>query len=169
MAEDIMKRDTVLPEGFTGVFSFTNWSDTEFVGRWGSKDYHYPANSTSPMVIPEHSPLEIQWIRKKFARDLAEREYFKSKNYELKRKPEGELGNRTMSGIHQASTYTLEDLKEGIQKCLQPLEVKQAFVEASRKEPIENKLTRDEEGNLHTQVIDKNTSLRAKALAGQSH
>ncbi len=73
------------------------------------------------MIIPEHSPLEIQHIRKKFAKDLAEREFFKGTRYEAMRAPEGSMGNRTMSGIHTAAAYTMDDLKEGIQACLKLL------------------------------------------------
>ncbi len=167
MQENIMKFESTLPEDFNGVFSFTNWSDSEFVGVWGKKEYHFAPNSTSPMVIPEHSPLDIQHIRKKFAKDLAEREYFKSEKYELSRKPEGELGNRTMSGIHTASTYTLTDLAAGIQRCLEPLEVKKAFIQKAEEVEMEDKLTKDEEGNLNTMALDKKTSLRDKALKGK--
>ena len=79
--KSIMKYETVLPPDFDGVFRFTNWTKEDFVGIWGSKEYHLPALSTSPMVIPDHSPLEIQHIRKKFAKDLAEREFYKSAKY----------------------------------------------------------------------------------------
>lgn len=168
MPEDnIMKYERVLPEDFDGVFRFTNWSDAEFVGVWGKKEYHYAANSTSPMIIPEHSPLEIQHIRKKFAKDLAEREFFKGQKYESMRSPEGVLGNRTMSGIHTAATYTLTDLADGIQKCLKPLEIKKAFISKAEEVPMEDKLSKDEDGNLHTVPVDKKTSLRERALSGQ--
>jgi len=66
-----MKYETTLPEDFDGVFRFNNWSNADFVGGWGGKKYIFAAETTSPMVIPEHSPLEIQYIRKKFAKDLA--------------------------------------------------------------------------------------------------
>lgn len=165
--ENIMKYEHVLPADFDGVFKFTNWSDKEFVGVWNKKEYHYAANTTSPMIIPEHSPLEIQHIRKKFAKDLAEREFFRGSRYEILRKPEGELGNRTMSGIHTASAYTLDDLKEGIQACLRPLEVKRATVGEVKEQPMEEKLSRNEEGSLNTVAVDKKASLRARALEGQ--
>jgi hypothetical protein len=168
MPEDnIMKYEAVLPADFDGVFKFTNWSDEEFIGVWGKKQYHFSAQATSPMIIPEHSPIEIQHIRKKFAKDLAEREYFKSKKYEVMRAPEGVLGNRTMSGIHTASAYTMDDLKEGIQACLKPLEIKRAFVEQAKEAPIEDKLSRNDEGGLNTIALDKKSSLRARAMDGK--
>ncbi len=162
MPEDnIMKYETVLPTDFDGVFKFTNWSDQEFIGVWAKKEYHFPAKATSPMIIPEHSPLEIQHIRKKFAKDLAEREFFKGNRYEILRAPEG------MSGIHTASAYTMDDLKEGIQACLKPLKAKRAFVEQVQETPIEDKLSRNEDGGLNTVALDKKASLRARALDGQ--
>lgn len=165
--ENIMKYETTLPQDFDGVFKFTNWSDEEFVGVWGKKEYHFAANATSPMIIPEHSPIEIQHIRKKFAKDLAEREFFKSQKYEIFRAPEGTLGNRTMSGIQTAGAYTLNDLSDGIQRCLKPLEIQRAFVAPVQEVSLESKLTTNDDGELNTKAVDKKASLREKALSGQ--
>ncbi len=169
--DNIMKYETMLPQDFDGVFKFTNWSDEEFVGVWGKKEYHFAPQTTSPMIIPEHSPLEIQHIRKKFAKDLAEREYFKSQNYERVRMQEGEkLGGiiqPRLNSIHQASAYTLDNLKEGIQKCLQPLEVQRAFVQTVDTPSIEEKLSKNDDGELNTRPVKGNQSLRERALAGQ--
>lgn len=165
--EDVMKHENVLPVDFDGVFKFTNWSDEEFVGVWGKKEYHYPANATSPMIIPEHSPLEIQSIRKKFAKDLAEREFFKGQKYETLRAVEGTLGNRTMAGIHTANTYNLNDLQENIQRCLKPLEIKKAEVSFMQEAPLEDKLTRNDDGAMNTKALSGKESLKARALEGQ--
>lgn len=165
--DSIMKYETVLPQDFDGVFRFTNWTDEDFTGVWAKNQYRFPANSTSPMIIPDHSPIEIQHIRKKFAKDLAEREFFKSQRYETLRSPEGTLGNRTMSGIHTAATYTIDDLSGNIQKCLLPLEIKKAFVSSVATEPLENKLSRDDEGNINTKALTGKESLREKALRGK--
>jgi hypothetical protein len=163
--KSIMKFETMLPVNFDGTFRFTNWSDEDFVGIWGGKEYHYPALSTSPMIIPDHSPLEIQHIRKKFAKDLAEREYFKAENYQKmmnqERTPDGAP---RLNSIHQAGTYSISDLTPFIQKCLEDLPITNAKVTLAPKENIEDKLTRNDEGELNTQAIDKNTSLRDKAL-----
>ena len=163
--EDIMKPESVLPADFDGTFRFTNWTDEEFVGVWGSKEYHFKALATSPMIIPDHSPLQIQYIRKKFARDLAEREFFKSKEFKLMTKQEGTPGNRTMTGIHQAATYSLTELAPYIQKCLEPLPVSQVLVKEGIKRDVESTLTRDSGGDLVTEAIDQKKSLRAKALS----
>lgn len=170
MTEDIMKPDNVLPANFTGVFYFTNsWLDRDFTGTWGKKEYVFPANATSPMIIPEHSPLEIQQIRKKFAKDWAELDFFRnSEQYKRllaqERTPEGVA---KLNSIQQAGTYTLDDLKEGIQKCLKPLELKQAFVQEAHTQSTESKLTRNDEGELNTMAVDKKVSLKARALGGE--
>lgn len=161
--DNIMKYENTLPQEFDGVFKFTNWTDEEFVGIWGKKEYHFAPNSTSPMIIPEHSPLEIQHIRKKFAKDLAEKEFFRSQKYEQLRSPEGTMGNRTMSGIHTASTYSLDDLKESIQKCLKPLEIKRAFVEKISESRLEDKLSKNDDGELHTGAIKTEKDLEKLA------
>ena len=125
---NIMKMEDTLPEDFNGVFPFTNWSEEDFIGVWGKKEYRYPALSTSPMILPEYSPLEIQHIRKKFAKDLAEREFFKAQEYKTLSGQEGTPGNRTMNSIHQAATYSLDTLTPFIQKALQALPVSKAVV-----------------------------------------
>ena len=165
--ENVMKYETTLPQDFDGVFKFTNWSDEEFVGIWGKKEYHFAANATSPMIIPEHSPLEIQHIRKHFAKKLAEREFFKGNKYEILRAPEGTLGNRTMSGIQTAGAYTINDLSDGIQRCLKPLEIHRAFVAPVQAQPLESKLSTNEDGELNTVAVDKKASLRERALSSK--
>lgn len=166
MNEDkgIMKYEATLPENFDGTFWFTNPTDEEFVGIWGKKEYHFAPQTTSKMIMPEYTPLEVQHIRKKFAKDLAEREFFKSKSYESFRSQEGTPNNRTMSGIHQAATYTLGDLTPFIQKCLEPLEISQVAVTEAQIPTVEDKLTRNDDGELNTEAIDQKKSLRKKAL-----
>lgn len=166
MNEDkgIMKYEATLPENFDGTFWFTNPTKEEFVGIWGKKEYHFAPETTSKMIMPDYTPLEVQHIRKKFAKDLAEREFFKSQSYESFRSQEGSPNNRTMSGIHQAATYTLGDLTPFIQKCLEPLEIAQAGITEAKTPTVEEKLTRNEEGELNTEAIDRKQSLRNKAL-----
>lgn len=159
-----MSFEPVLPPDFDGVFRFTNPSKDDFVGQWGGKQYLFPALSTVPLVIQEHSPLEIQHIRKKFARDLAEREFYKSKAYKVMADQEGKPGNRTMTGIHQAAAYTLDDLVPYIQSCLKPLKDSQMLSRPAERVSVEDKLKRDDNGGFMTEAVDQKTSLRAKAL-----
>lgn len=162
--KSIMKYETTLPEDFDGVFRFTNWSNEDFVGGWGGKKYIFKAETTSPMIIPEHSPLEIQYIRKKFAKDLAEREYYKSQDYKFLMKQERNPdGSPRLNGLHSAGTYSVDQLTPYIQKCLEPLPVSKALVQQVEKVPIEETLSKNNKGKLNTEAIDGSESLTDKA------
>ncbi len=162
--KSIMKYDTTLPEDFDGVFRFTNWSNEEFIGGWGGKKYIFAAETTSPMVIPEHSPLEIQYIRKKFAKDLAEREFYKSQSYKTLMKQERNAdGSPRLNGIHSAGTYSVDQLAPLIQRCLEPLPISKALVQTIEKTPVEETLSRNSKGKLNTEAIDGSESLTEKA------
>lgn len=158
---DVMKYDTVLPEDFNGVFYFTNWSDEDFVGKWGSVDYTFPALTASPMVMP-FSPLEIQNIRKKFAKDLAEREFFKTKGYENLRRIEGKDGERTITW-NQARTYSMNELTPFIQRALEPLPIARALSKENKTRDIEKELTRDQDGNVSTGAVKDEKDLEKLA------
>lgn len=163
--KNIMDRDSVLPENFDGTFRFTNWTDEEFVGKWGGKEYHFAALSTAPMIMPEFTPLEVQYIRKKFAKDLAEREYFNSKGYKNLRKQEvNSDGTARLNSMNQAGTYSLNELSPFIQKALEPLEISKILVTKSEKASLESTLSRNESGELNSTVIKASDSLRKKAL-----
>ncbi len=170
MNEDkgVMKYETVLPSDFNGVFPFTNWSSEDFIGVWNSVAYKFLAMTTSPMIMP-FSPLEIQHIRKKFAKDLAEREFFKSNQYEKMRAVEGTKDDVSivprLNSIHQASTYTIGDLESYIKKALEPMEAGKVEAHQIPKMDIEDKLSRNDGGELNTTAIDSKTSLRTKALS----
>lgn len=162
--KNIMSYESVLPEDFDGTFKFSNPSDEDFIGEWNKKEYRFPAQSTVPVIMVEHSPLEIQHIRKHFAKKLAEREFYKSKSYKTMQGQEGTPGNRTMSSIHQAITYTLNDLAPYIQLCLKPLPEAKLTGKPVVKPTVVEKLSRDDDGNLNTEAIDSKTSLKQKAL-----
>jgi len=155
----------ILPEDFDGQFYFTNFTDEDFVGKWGGKLYTFPAKSRSPMVIPEHSPLEIQNIRKKFAKDLAEEQFYKSDKYKFLMKQERNAdGTPRLNGIQQAGTYNDGDLNDFIQRCLEPLDVKRATSKKMDLPNIQDSLSRNDSGELNTEVVDPKSSLKEKAL-----
>lgn len=165
MNENIMKHEDILPADFDGVFRFTNWTEEEFVGIWGKKEYHFPPLTTSPMIMPEYSPLEIQNIRKKFAKDLAEREFFKGNQYKsLYKQEKNDDGSPRLNSIQQAGTYNTDQLAPFIQKALESLPLAKAVVQEVATENLEERLTRNEDGELNTQAVDKKTSLKQKAL-----
>ena len=165
MEKDIMAVSPVLPENFDGTFRFTNWADEDFVGRYGSKDYTFPAKTTSPMIMVDFTPLEIQQIRKKFAFKLAEREFGKSQVFDnLLKQERNSDGTAKLGSIFGAATYSINELAPYIQKCLEPMPVAKASVTDAPSEPMENKLSRNEEGEINSQVVDKKISLKKKAL-----
>ena len=167
-----MTYERVLPVDFDGTFRFTNDSDEDFIGKWDSKQYHFPAHTTSPINIIDRSPLEIQQIRKKFALDWAIREFGKSGSYEAYIKQErNNDGSPRLNSIHQAGSYSLDQLTPFIQRCLKPLETGKVTVTPAERINTEDKLSRDDEGDLNTiavpqkgDLIEERKNLRKKAL-----
>lgn len=95
-----------------GVFYFTNPTDEDFTVLWNNKEYTFKPKTTVPLVVSGESPENIQEIRKRFAKKLAEREFFKSKRYKELVKKGGDL----------PATYNEDDeYGQMIQACLTPL------------------------------------------------
>jgi len=141
--------DSVLPEDFDGVFKFTNHTDEDFTAKWNKVEYTFPANKTSPMIM-NFTPVEIQAIRKKFARELALREFYKS--------PKFKAMNAHVPG-GTPSTYTDADLTEFVQKCLVPLAISTARAKVTKSKALEDVNSRDEDGELLTTPLDQKKSL----------
>ena len=149
-----MNTENVLPEDFDGVFRFTNWTDADFTGKWDSKEYIFPANKTSPMIISGATPEEVQNIRKKFARDLAIQEFYKSDKFQSM--------NAHIPGGTPA-LYTDSDIAPLVQKCLNPLPTASAKVIKAKKIDIGEILHKDEEGNNVTRILKGNENLTGQA------
>lgn len=103
---------------FMGVFHFTNPTDEDFVHLWNNEEYTFPKMSTVPLIMPKENAEAIQEIRKRFAYDLAVREFYRSKEY-LKMSKQGH-------GL--PPTFDDKLLEPMIEKCLVPLELKKAKV-----------------------------------------
>lgn len=142
-----------LPEGFNGTFYFTNFTDTDFVAMWDSQSYTFPANSTVPLIIPSSSPLQVQEIRKKFARELATLVFYSSDKYKVREAsaPAGE--NKT------PAIFTDADMAPFIQRCLEPLPMSQAKIENVEVDNTEKKLKTDSKGKRVTKVLEGNEDL----------
>lgn len=138
-----------LPEDFDGIFRFTNPTDEDFTAKWDKIEYTFPAQKTSPMVM-NFTPVEIQNIRKKFAKELAEREFYKTDKFNKM--------NDVANGPRPA-TYTDTDLKPFIQKCLEPLPIVHARTKVLPKDNLEEKNRKDEDGEPITRPIDRKKSL----------
>lgn len=120
-------------DNFDGVFRFTNATDEDFVTLWNNKEYTYPAGRTVPMVIANSSLEEIQQIRKYFAKRLAEREFFKSKEFKSMRNgiKDKDAGRHVV-----ASTYNEAELQPWIDECLNPLAEGRATVKVIPEEKL---------------------------------
>lgn len=136
-----------LPEGFDGTFRFTNASEDEFTTKWGNVAYTFPPMSTTPLVIPSATPLETQNIRKKFAKDWAVLEFYKSEKF------------KALNGEKQnPALYTDSDLEPLIEKCLTALPIGKIQM---RQLPNNNesKFRKDSDGAPVTKVLDQSDSL----------
>lgn len=143
-----------LPADFDGVFRFTNFTGSEFKARWNNIEYTFPAQRMTPMIIPGATPEEVQHIRKKFAKELAVQEFYKSKKH-ISLNALNPQGQTAFSG---AVTYVDDDLAPFVQRCLEPLPVAQATVKVLPKED-EKKYHKDSKGRNVTKILDKDESL----------
>lgn len=131
--QDPIASNVQFPQEFDGRFFFTNWSDTDITFMWNKVPYTYPANKTSPILIPSESLEGIQNIRKQWAEQLAEREYLKSDSISWKKggmeaKPgEGESMHAALAYIPLVKNRQTGEWDERsplaplAMKCLEPL------------------------------------------------
>lgn len=139
----------VLPVDFDGVFRLTNFTKEEFKGKWGNIEYTFPPMSTTPMIIPGATPEEVQHIRKKFARELAILEFYKTPKFMA-------MNNIQPGGV--PASYTDSDLAPFVQKCLEPLPIAQAKVKVLPKDSQDN-YKKDQKGRNVTKILDEGESL----------
>ncbi len=107
---------------FDGVFRFTNATDEDFTHLWNNKEYTFPAGKTVPLIIPDETLENIQEIRKRFAYDLAVREFYKGKEYSKMSK----MGN----GL--PPTFDEKILEPMIEQCLKPLPMAKATMRVKK-------------------------------------
>ena len=148
-----MEEKKGLPEDFDGVFRFTNYTDEDFKAKWGNVEYTFPAMKTTPMIIPNQTPEEIQHIRKKFAKELATLQWYKTPKF---------VGMNTISLGGTPALYTDTDLAPFIQKCLEPLPIAQMKVKVLPKQDEKN-FSKDSKGRNVTKVLEKDESLLQEA------
>lgn len=137
-----MQDEKQLPADFDGVYRFTNFTDRPFKAKWNNVEYTFPAQKMTPIIIPNASALEIQAIRKKFARDLAIEEFYRSDKFKGMDDPKNHNGRPAM--------YTDSDLTPFVQRCLEALPVAQATMTT---------LARDNEANYTSRVLNEKESL----------
>ena len=146
-----------LPENFNGVFYFTNPTDTEFVSYWNSVKYTFPAGKTVPLIIPDETPLGVQEIRKKFARELATEMFYNTDKYKLRE------GSAPPASGKSPAIFTEADLKPYVQMCIEPLPLSQATSEKVVLDQTEKKMRVDDNGKRRTRVLKDGESLTGSA------
>ena len=163
---NVMERVKMLPENFDGIVRFTNWSDEDFTGRWNSKDYEFKANSTSPLFMVDQTPLEMLNICKKFALDLAVREWGKSQwtKDNLKRERNAD-GSPRFQGMQGAATYSIDQLAPLIQKGLYVYPESKTHVSEVQRPKLEDKLSKNEKGKRSSGVVEDGSSMAALAAS----
>lgn len=126
-------------EEFGGVFYFTNPTNKDRKYLWNNKEYIFPAQSTSPLVIMGEPLENIQEIRKRFAYRMAEERFYEGDEYEKMKK----------QGNGMPPTFDTKVLEPMIEECLKPLPIKQAAIKQGKKT--------DDEGNYKsTKAIGQN-------------
>lgn len=144
-----MQENNVLPADFDGVFRFTNFTDKDFKAKWNNVEYTFPALKTTPMIISGQTPEEIQHIRKKFAKELAILEWYKTPKF---------VGMNNVGLGGTPALYTDSDLAPFIQRCLEPLPIAQMKVKVLPKAD-ESHFSKDSKGRNVTKVLEKDESL----------
>ncbi len=108
-----------------GVFYFSNASKDEFKALWNNVEYVFPPMSCVALLIPDHTAVQIQEIRKRFAYRWAESQWFDSKEYK----------HMVKIGRDKPSARDDNHLEPLIQMCLTPLPLKPL-----KSEPIKKKI-----------------------------
>ena len=147
------QESTLLPKDFDGIFRFTNFTNSEFKAKWDNVEYTFPANKTTPIVIPNATPLEIQSIRKKFAKELAVACFYQTDKFKAQ-------DNVPLGGT--PALYTDSDLTPFIQRCLEPLPIAQATVKVLPKDNGD-KYVKNSKGRPVTRVLQDGDSLMTQA------
>ncbi len=141
--------DNLLPADFDGVFRFTNFTDFDFKTKWDGIEYTFPAQKMSPIIIPSATPIEIQSIRKKFARELAIIEFYKTPKF---------IGMNAHNPGGTPALYTDSDLAPFIQRCLEPLPSGRPTAKQLPKD-TEARYRKDDEGRNVTRPLNQKESL----------
>lgn len=144
---------SVLPVNFDGRFYFTNSSDNDFKARWNSIEYTFPAQKTTPIIIPNATPEEVQSIRKKFAREWAVQQFYGTDKFKMQ---------NTVPAGGTPALYTDSDIAPFLQKCLEPLPIAQATVAPVPRDTADN-YRKNSRGKNITRVLQEGDSLKEQA------
>ncbi len=151
-------REIVFEDGFDGVFRLSNPFDEDFVVLWNNKEYTFPAHTQTPMIILGESPENVQEIRKRFAYKLAEREWFKSPEYQTMNAMDNLRGGR--------NDKVLQSL---IDQCLSPLPAGKPIIRHGKEEVIPTKATKavSDKEDLNAAFAEETRDGNIKVLGAQ--
>lgn len=108
---------------------FTNPTKQDRKYLWNNKEYTFPAESTTPLIIPTETLENIQEIRKRFAYRMAE-----ERLYEGEKTPSGyEYLKMKEMGGGMPPTFDTKILEPFIHECLKPLAIKKAAIKEGKK------------------------------------
>lgn len=104
---------------------FTNWSETEFVGKWSSNEYTFPPLSTVPLVgkIKKATPEDCLYIRRKFAIELAQLEFYKSEKWKTMQEQASLLKIQQSNIPLTPPLYSEKIIEPLVEKALTPLPI----------------------------------------------
>ncbi len=125
---------------FSGVFMFTNPTKTERRFLWNNKEYIFPAEATVPLIIPTETLENIQEIRKRFAKAMAQERLYEGE-------PVLNRDGKIVFEYHKAMemgkglppTFDEKILEPFIEECLKPLPIKRIEVKEGKKLDDERK------------------------------
>lgn len=121
-------------EEFSGVYYFTNPTKKDRTYLWNNKEYTYPAESRSPLIISNESLENLQEIRKRFAYRMAV-----ERVYEGEITPSGYDYNKAKEmGNGIPPTFDEKILEPFIEECLTQLPIKKATVKQGKDMDSEN-------------------------------
>lgn len=109
---------------FDGVYRFTNATDEDFIGLWNNKEYLYKAGTTTAMIIADEALENIQEIRKRWAYQIALREFYKGREYK----------DMVKMGKANPSTFNEALLQPWVDECLKPLPIAKQVVKIKPKD-----------------------------------
>jgi len=110
---------TANPREFSGQWFFTNPDTEDFTFFWNGTPYTFEAMKTSPFLIVDATPIEMQSIRKQAAYKLAQRMFGKSPKY---KKLEKDSQGKSSPQYYDPKV----EYEPFIQQCLTALPVAQA-------------------------------------------
>lgn len=140
---------------------FTNWTEKEFIGRWGSNDYPFPPLSTVPLVgkIKRATPEDCLYIRRKFAIELAQIAFYDTAQWK-NMQSQASIERIQQTNVPQTPPiYSEKILEPLVEKALTPLPIATVVAhevkdETAKKISRNSKVVRQDKDDLIKQAAE---------------